>query len=195
MRTNTCLSYASAIPSYSVLIWCRGFYVQNILLTWISWHNCFVCGKTTNDLFCNPQAWMLISANIIYLQSKTLQSVSVNKTIVLLFINMQTNKELMTWSSWLNICVRLHGRLSTLAWVTNCLWASKVPQFRGFGGQRLAHLPFTSEAAGSNLTKYILNATRTQSSCEKSKVNALPKVVGFPRVLRFPPTGKVDRVG
>jgi hypothetical protein len=33
----------------------------------------------------------------------------------------------------------------------------------------LAHLPFTSEAAGSNLTKYFLNATRTQSSCEKSK--------------------------
>ena len=37
--------------------------------------------------------------------------------------------------------------------------------------------------------------TRTQSSCEESKVNALPKVVGFLRVLRFPPTGKVDRVG
>jgi hypothetical protein len=29
----------------------------------------------------------------------------------------------------------------------------------------------------------------------KESVNALPKVVGFPRVLRFPPTGKVDRVG
>ena len=25
-------------------------------------------------------------------------------------------------------------------------------------------------------------------------VNALPKVVGFLRVLRFPPTGKVDRM-
>ena len=36
---------------------------------------------------------------------------------------------------------------------------------------------------------------RTQSSCEKSIVNALPKVVGFLRVLRFPPTGKVDWVG
>ena len=35
--------------------------------------------------------------------------------------------------------------------------------------------------------------TRTQSSCEKSIVNALPKVVDFLRVLRFPPTGKVDR--
>ena len=32
-----------------------------------------------------------------------------------------------------------------------------------------ASVPFTSEAAGSNLTKYFLNATRTQSSCEKSK--------------------------
>jgi hypothetical protein len=27
------------------------------------------------------------------------------------------------------------------------------------------------------------------------KVNALPKVVGFLRVLRFPPTGKADGVG
>jgi hypothetical protein len=27
------------------------------------------------------------------------------------------------------------------------------------------------------------------------KVNALPKDVGFLRVLQFPPTGKVDRVG
>ena len=34
-----------------------------------------------------------------------------------------------------------------------------------------------------------------KDSCEKRKVNALPKVVGFPRVLRFPHTGKVDRVG
>ncbi len=33
--------------------------------------------------------------------------------------------------------------------------------------------------------------------CVKSKesVNALPKVVGSLRVLRFPPTGNVDRVG
>ena len=60
----------------------------------------------------------------------------------------------------------------------------------------LAHLHFTSEAAGSSLSENFLNATRTQSSCEKSKkVNALPEVVGFLRVLRFPPTGKVDRVG
>jgi hypothetical protein len=90
------------------LIWCRGFYVQNILLTWISWHNCFVCGNITNDLFCNPQARILISANIIYLQSKALQSVFVNKTIILLFINMQTNKELMTWSSLVCMTDFLH---------------------------------------------------------------------------------------
>ena len=30
---------------------------------------------------------------------------------------------------------------------------------------------------------------------ENSIVNAQPKVVGFLRVLRFPPAGKVDRVG
>jgi hypothetical protein len=29
----------------------------------------------------------------------------------------------------------------------------------------------------------------------KESVNALSKVVGFLQVLRFPPTGKVDRVG
>ena len=38
--------------------------------------------------------------------------------------------------------------------------------------------------------RFILMWTRTQSSCEKSIVN---EVVGFLRVLRFPPTGKVDR--
>ena len=30
---------------------------------------------------------------------------------------------------------------------------------------------------------------------DRTFVNTLPKVVGFLRVLRFPPTGKVDRVG
>ena len=29
----------------------------------------------------------------------------------------------------------------------------------------------------------------------EESVNALPKVVGFLRVLQFPPTGEVDRVG
>ena len=57
----------------------------------------------------------------------------------------------------------------------------------------LAHLPFTSEAAGSSLSEYSLNATRTQSLCEESKSQR--SAVDFPRVLRFPPTGKVDRVG
>jgi hypothetical protein len=37
----------------------------------------------------------------------------------------------------------------------------------------LAHLPFTSEAAGSSLSENFLNATRTQSSCEKSKKSTL----------------------
>ena len=43
----------------------------------------------------------------------------------------------------------------------------------------LAHLPFTSEAAGSSLTKYFLNATRTQSSCEKSKSQRSAESRGF----------------
>jgi hypothetical protein len=59
----------------------------------------------------------------------------------------------------------------------------------------LAHLPFTSEAAGSNLTKYILNATRTQSSCEKSKVNALPKSWVFPGYSGFLPQGGLGKKG
>jgi hypothetical protein len=32
-----------------------------------------------------------------------------------------------------------------------------------------AHLPFTPNVAGSSLSENVLNATRTQSSCEKSK--------------------------
>jgi hypothetical protein len=43
----------------------------------------------------------------------------------------------------------------------------------------LAHLPFTSEAAGSNLTRYFLDATRTQSSCEKSKSQRSAESRGF----------------
>jgi aspartate carbamoyltransferase catalytic subunit len=43
----------------------------------------------------------------------------------------------------------------------------------------LAHLPLTSAAASSNLTKYFLNATRTQSSCEKSKSQRSAESRGF----------------
>ena len=57
------------------------------------------------------------------------------------------------------------------------------------------HSPFTSKVPSSIPNKVMLMWTRTQSLCEKSIVNALPKVVGFLRVLRFPPTGKVDWVG
>jgi hypothetical protein len=44
----------------------------------------------------------------------------------------------------------------------------------------LAHLPFTSEAAGSSLSEDFLNATRTQPSCEKSKSQRSAKSRGFP---------------
>ena len=58
---------------------------------------------------------------------------------------------------------------------------------RRFGGAVVRASAFTSEFVGSILTT---------DSFEKSQpVNALPKVVGFLRVLWFPPTGKVDRTG
>ena len=44
----------------------------------------------------------------------------------------------------------------------------------------LAHLPFTSVAAGSSLSESFLNATRTQSSCEKSKSQRSAESRGFP---------------
>ena len=45
--------------------------------------------------------------------------------------------------------------------------------------------PIITEVTGSN--------TASDRRWEEF-VNILPKVVGFLRVLRFPPTGKVDRV-
>jgi hypothetical protein len=44
----------------------------------------------------------------------------------------------------------------------------------------LAHLPFISKVAGSNLSENFLNATRTQSSCEKSKSQCSAESRGFP---------------
>ena len=67
-----------------------------------------------------------------------------------------------------------------------------IIMFRGFGGVVVRPLAF--RLPSSIPSKVILMWTRTQSSYEKSIVNALPKVVGFLRVLRFPPTGKVDWV-
>jgi peptidoglycan biosynthesis protein MviN/MurJ (putative lipid II flippase) len=58
----------------------------------------------------------------------------------------------------------------------------------------LAHLPFTSKVAGSNLNENFSMWLEPSPHVKRVKVNAQPKVVGFLR-LRFPPTGKVDRVG
>jgi hypothetical protein len=44
----------------------------------------------------------------------------------------------------------------------------------------LAHLSFTSEAAGSSLSENFLNATRTQSSREGSKSQRSAESRGFP---------------
>ena len=62
----------------------------------------------------------------------------------------------------------------------------------GFGGAVVRALALTSEAAGSILRENFLNVTRTQCFTHvKELVNTLPKVVGFLRALRFPPTGKL----
>ena len=50
----------------------------------------------------------------------------------------------------------------------------------GASSKWLTHLPFTSEAAGSSLSENFLNATRTQSSCEKSKSQRSAESRGFP---------------
>ena len=49
--------------------------------------------------------------------------------------------------------------------------------------------PFTSEVADSILSENVLNVIRTQ--CSIHAVNTLPKVMGFLRALRFPPTRKL----
>jgi hypothetical protein len=59
----------------------------------------------------------------------------------------------------------------------------------------LAHLPFTSKVAGPNLSENSSMRFEPGPHVRRVKVNALSKVVGFLRVVRFPPTGKVDRVG
>jgi hypothetical protein len=65
-------------------------------------------------------------------------------------------------------------------------------------GHKISFLKILNYTSPPPLINYdqSLNKYKTFSVFDiQLKVNALPKVVGFPRVLRFPPTGKVDRVG
>ena len=55
----------------------------------------------------------------------------------------------------------------------------------------LDYSPFTSKVAGSNPSSVLGPSPHVK----RAQVNALRKVVGFLRVLQFPPTEKVDRVG
>ena len=70
-----------------------------------------------------------------------------------------------------SLTITLHYGVSVAKWLDYSPFTCKV-DCRGFESQQ---------------------CSRTQSS--RAQVNALRKVVGFLRVLRFPPTGKVDRVG
>ena len=65
-----------------------------------------------------------------------------------------------------------------------------VKTFGASVAQSSEQAPFTSEIVGS-----ILATDSCMTLMWKESVNALPKLVGFLRVLRFPPTGNVDRVG
>ena len=64
---------------------------------------------------------------------------------------------------------------------SNTLW--------GFGGEYIK--PFALPLQGRD---FDLNPVFTLH-VKRVELNVLPKVVDFFRVLRFPPTGKVDRVG
>jgi hypothetical protein len=66
----------------------------------------------------------------------------------------------------------LNTRVAEVVFIRALYWASVA--------KWLAHLPFTSEATGSSLSENFLNATRTQSSCEKSKSQRSAESRGFP---------------
>ena len=79
---------------------------------------------------------------------------------------------------------------------SNIYWIDKGRSLRErvlYSGQTTCLLPLRFRVRSP--LRFILMWTRIRSSCQKSIVNALPKVVDFLRVLRFPPTGKVDRGG
>ena len=61
-----------------------------------------------------------------------------------------------------------------------CLFKERGHLYGASVAKWLAHLPFTSEAAGSSLSENFLNATRNQSSCEKSKSQRSAESCGFP---------------
>jgi hypothetical protein len=79
----------------------------------------------------------------------------------------------------------MHIRLASLSFETSRIASSAIYMMRYKEDKKidvhygapvakwLVHLAFTSKAAGSSLSENFLNATRTQSSCEKSKKSTL----------------------
>jgi hypothetical protein len=139
-----------------------------------------------------------ISVRLVYYNALQLSGYLVKLLSALLFLTLYCNfintlYKIMTWYLCLMplvwpycvcLCTVSVTVIHMYMWYI-CTYGATVAKW-------LAHLPFTSEAAGSNLTEYILNATRTQSSCEKSKkVNALPKSWVFPGYSGFLPQGKL----
>ena len=74
--------------------------------------------------------------------------------------------------------------------------ASVAKWLGGFGGEVVSALGQWSPLRSQVQIPVRTFPTRLEPSphVKRAKVNALPKVVGLLWVLRFPPTGKVDRV-
>jgi hypothetical protein len=87
---------------------------------------------------------------------------------------------------WNEVSVSTCGGINTGALYSVGAYIQRFTVLGALLAKQLAHLPSTSKAACSSLSENFLNAKRV-------KVNAMPKVMGYLRVLRFPLTGKVDR--
>jgi hypothetical protein len=75
-----------------------------------------------------------------------------------------------------------------------CLYyafTKEIAQFGASVAKWLAHLPFTFKVARSSLSENFLNATRTQSSCEKSESTLCRKSWVFSGYSGFLPQGKL----
>ena len=59
----------------------------------------------------------------------------------------------------------------------------------------LAHLPSPLRLQAQASMRTFSMRLEPSPHVKRVKVNALPKFVGFPRTLGFPPTAKVDRMG
>ena len=148
------------------------------------------------NLICRKKNESMITAGKDVAKSVELQNV-VAKYCKVGNITLPCNYSLVKFSDFVHVgitggnCFTIFGlKMATISAYDNVVYMQCYSMgLRWCSGQttRLSPLRFRVRSP--------VRWTRTQSSCEMSIVNALPKVVGFLRVLPFPPTGKVDRLG